>query len=81
MQGLGAGGLIPLAMDVIGDLVAPRERGKWQGLTGATFGIASVVGPVTGGWIADNASWRWAFFVSLPFGLLALVVVWFGFTA
>jgi EmrB/QacA subfamily drug resistance transporter len=80
IQGLGAGGLIPLAMAVIGDLIAPRERGKWQGLTGAVFGIASVVGPATGGWISDNASWRWAFFVSLPFGALALAVVWRGFT-
>jgi EmrB/QacA subfamily drug resistance transporter len=80
IQGLGAGGLIPLAMAVIGDLIAPRERGKWQGLTGAVFGVASVVGPATGGWISDNASWRWAFFVSLPFGLLALVVVQRGFT-
>jgi EmrB/QacA subfamily drug resistance transporter len=79
IQGLGAGGLIPLAMAVIGDLIAPRERGKWQGLTGAVFGVASVVGPATGGWIADNTSWRWAFFVSLPFGVLALVVVWLGF--
>ena len=79
IQGLGAGGLIPLAMAVIGDLIAPRERGKWQGLTGAVFGVASVVGPATGGWIADNTSWRWAFFVSLPFGALALVVVWLGF--
>ena len=80
IQGLGAGGLIPLAMAVIGDLIAPRERGKWQGLTGAVFGVASVVGPATGGWISHNASWRWAFFVSLPFGLLALVVVQRGFT-
>jgi EmrB/QacA subfamily drug resistance transporter len=79
VQGLGAGGLIPLAMAVIGDIVPPRRRGKWQALTGVVFGTASVIGPATGGFIADNASWRWAFFVSLPLGLLALVVVWFTF--
>ena len=79
IQGIGAGGLVPLAMAVIGDLVAPRERGKWQSVTGAVFGVASVVGPATGGWISDNTSWRWAFFVSLPFGLIALAVVWLGF--
>jgi EmrB/QacA subfamily drug resistance transporter len=79
VQGLGAGGLVPLSMAVIGDLVAPRERGKWQGVTGAVIGVASIIGPATGGWISDNASWRWAFFVSLPFGLLALAVVFVGF--
>jgi EmrB/QacA subfamily drug resistance transporter len=75
IQGLGAGGLIPLAMAVIGDLVPPAERGRWQGLTGAVFGLASVLGPVTGGWISDNADWRWVFLVSLPVGLVALAVV------
>jgi MFS family permease len=79
IQGLGAGGLIPLAIAVIGDIIPPRQRGKWQGLTGAVFALASVIGPATGGWIADNASWRWAFFVSLPLAVVALVVVWFGF--
>lgn len=79
IQGVGAGGLIPIVMAVIGDLVAPRERGKWQGLIGAVLGFASVAGPATGGWISDNTSWRWAFFVTLPFGLLALAVVWGGF--
>ncbi len=75
VQGLGAGALIPLAMAVIGDLVPPSERGRWQGLTGAVFGLASVLGPFSGGWIADHADWRWVFFVSLPVGLVALAVV------
>ena len=75
IQGLGAGALIPLAVATIGDLIPPSDRGRWQGLTGAVFGFASVIGPTTGGWIADNADWRWVFFVSLPVGLIALVVV------
>ena len=75
IQGLGAGALIPLAMAVIGDLVPPSDRGRWQGLTGAVFGVASVLGPFSGGWIADHADWRWVFFVSLPVGLVALAVV------
>lgn len=75
VQGLGAGALIPLAMAVIGDLVPASERGRWQGLTGAVFGVASLLGPFTGGWIADHADWRWVFFVSLPVGFVALVVV------
>jgi EmrB/QacA subfamily drug resistance transporter len=75
IQGLGAGALIPLAMAVIGDLVPPSDRGRWQGLTGAVFGLASILGPFTGGWIADHTDWRWVFFVSLPVGLIALAVV------
>jgi EmrB/QacA subfamily drug resistance transporter len=75
IQGLGAGALIPLAMAVIGDLIPPSERGRWQGLTGAVFGVASVLGPTSGGWIADHADWRWVFLVSLPVGVLALGVV------
>jgi EmrB/QacA subfamily drug resistance transporter len=75
VQGIGAGALIPLAIASIGDLVPPADRGRWQGLTGATFGLASVIGPFTGGWIADHTDWRWVFFVSLPVGLVALVVV------
>ena len=81
IQGLGAGGLIPLGIAVIGDMIPPRQRGKWQGLMGVVFGVSSVVGPTTGGWIADNTSWRWAFFVSLPLAALALIVVWVGFDA
>lgn len=79
VQGLGAGGLIPLAIAVIGDIVPPRRRGRWQALTSGVFAVSSVLGPTAGGWIADNASWRWAFFVSLPVAAVALVVVWFGF--
>jgi len=75
VQGLGAGALIPLAVATIGDLIPPSERGRWQGLTGAVFGFASVIGPTTGGWISDHADWRWVFFVSLPVGLIALAVV------
>jgi EmrB/QacA subfamily drug resistance transporter len=75
VQGLGAGALIPLAVATIGDLIPPSERGRWQGLTGAVFGFASIIGPTTGGWISDHADWRWVFFVSLPVGFVALAVV------
>jgi EmrB/QacA subfamily drug resistance transporter len=79
IQGLGAGGLIPLAVAAIGDIIPPRRRGKWQGFLGAVFAMSSVLGPAVGGWLTDNASWRWCFFVNLPLAGLALAVVWFGF--
>jgi EmrB/QacA subfamily drug resistance transporter len=79
IQGLGAGGLIPLAIAAIGDIIPPRRRGKWQGFLGAVFAAASVLGPATGGWLTDNAAWRWCFFVNLPLAAVALTVVWFGF--
>jgi EmrB/QacA subfamily drug resistance transporter len=79
VQGLGAGGLIPLAIAAIGDIIPPRRRGKWQGFTGAVFAASSVLGPAVGGWLTDNGSWRWCFFVNLPLAAVALVVVWFGF--
>jgi EmrB/QacA subfamily drug resistance transporter len=75
VQGLGAGGLFPLSLAVIGAIVPPRERGRWQGLIGAVFAAASIIGPAAGGFIVDNASWRWVFLVNLPIGGLALVVI------
>jgi EmrB/QacA subfamily drug resistance transporter len=77
IQGLGAGALFPISLAVIGDLFTPRERGKYQGLFGAVFGIAFLVGPGLGGTITDNYSWHWVFYVNLPLGLIALgVIAW-----
>jgi len=75
VQGLGAGGLIVLTQAVIGDIVPPRERGRYQGLFGAVFGVASVGGPLLGGVIVQQVSWHWIFYVNLPVGLVALAVV------
>src|SRR3982750_3922609 len=75
VQGLGAGGLIVLTQATVGDIVPPRERGRYQGIFGGVFGLASVAGPLIGGVIVEHASWRWVFYVNLPIGLLALVVL------
>jgi EmrB/QacA subfamily drug resistance transporter len=74
IQGLGGGGLIALAMATIGDVVPPRERGRYQGYFAAVFGTSSVLGPVLGGWFADGPGWQWIFFINIPIGLVALVV-------
>ncbi|MEU6821436.1 MFS transporter [Streptomyces atriruber] len=75
LQGLGGGGLMVLSMAIVGDLVSPRERGKYQGLFGAVFGATSVLGPLLGGLFTEHLSWRWVFYVNLPIGVIALVVI------
>lgn len=74
LQGLGGGGLMVLAQAVIGDLVPPRDRGRYSGFFGATFGASTVLGPLIGGVIVDHLSWRWVFFVNIPLGVVAFVV-------
>ena len=75
LQGLGGGGLMVLAMAVIADVVPPRDRGRYQGVIGAVFGVSSVVGPLLGGFLVDNLNWRWVFYVNLPVGIVALFVI------
>ena len=76
LQGLGAGALFPISLAVIGDLYSPAERGKYQGLFGAVFGLSSIVGPLAGGWLTQHLSWHWIFYINLPVGLIALFVIW-----
>jgi EmrB/QacA subfamily drug resistance transporter len=78
LQGLGAGGLVTLAQTTVGDLIVPRERGKYQGLFGAVFAACSVAGPLLGGIITDTLSWRWIFYVNLPVGAAALTLIAIG---
>ena len=77
IQGLGGGGLFVLALSVVGDVVPPRERGKIQGVFAAVFSTSSVLGPLAGGWLSENANWHWIFFINIPLGLIALA----GFAA
>ncbi|CAM5555431.1 MDR family MFS transporter [Streptomyces pilosus] len=75
LQGLGGGGLIVLSMAIVGDLVPPRERGRYQGLFGAVFGATSVLGPLLGGVLTEHWSWRWVFYINVPVGIVALAVI------
>ncbi|MBL1080968.1 DHA2 family efflux MFS transporter permease subunit [Streptomyces actinomycinicus] len=75
LQGLGGGGLMVLSMAIVGDLVPPRDRGRYQGLFGAVFGATSVLGPLLGGVLTEQLSWRWVFYVNLPVGVVALAVI------
>jgi EmrB/QacA subfamily drug resistance transporter len=77
LQGVGGGMLASLVFTLIGDIFTPAERAKWQGLFSGVFGLASVVGPTAGGWITDNTTWRWVFYVNVPFGILALFLLFF----
>jgi EmrB/QacA subfamily drug resistance transporter len=79
LQGLGGGGLIVTTMAVVGDIVPPRERGRYQGIFGGVFGLATVLGPLIGGFFVEKLSWRWIFYVNLPLGLVALAVIGVAF--
>jgi EmrB/QacA subfamily drug resistance transporter len=74
LQGIGGGGLLSLAFAIIGDVIPPRERGRYQGYFGAVFGVSSVVGPLAGGFAVDHLTWRYIFYVNLPLGIAALIV-------
>jgi len=78
VQGLGAGGIMVLSQAVVGDVIAPRERGRYQGYMGTVFGVSSVAGPLIGGFFTDHLTWRWVFFVNIPVGIMAMIVTQFA---
>jgi EmrB/QacA subfamily drug resistance transporter len=81
LQGLGGGGLIVVAMAAIGDIISPRERGRYQGIFTGVFGLSTVLGPLIGGFFVEHLSWRWIFYVNLPLGLIAIVIIGWAFAA
>ncbi|PCH57189.1 MAG: MFS transporter, partial [Burkholderiaceae bacterium] len=78
LQGLGGGGLMSLAQAAIADVVAPRERGRYQGYLATVWAISSIAGPLVGGWVSDHMSWRWLFWINVPLGLLAMTMCYRG---
>src|SRR5207244_7922824 len=81
LQGFGAGGLMVTTLAVVGDIIPPRERGRYQGYFGGVFGVSTVVGPLLGGFFVDNLSWRWIFYINVPIGIVALGVIAASFRA
>lgn len=75
LQGIGGGGLLAIAFSIIGDIIPPRERGRYQGYFGAVWGSAAVAGPLLGGWFTDGPGWRWIFYINIPIGIAALVII------
>ena len=75
LQGLGAGALVPLALTIVGEIYTLRERARMQGLFSGVWGLASVIGPLVGGYITDSFSWRWVFYVNVPFGIAAAAII------
>lgn len=75
LQGIGGGIMMPMAMIIIGDVFTGEQRAKWQGVFGAVFALSSIIGPQIGGWIVDSLNWRWVFYINLPVGILATVLI------
>ena len=78
LQGVGGGGLMSLAQAAIADVVAPRQRGRYQGYLATVWAVSSIAGPLVGGWVSDHMSWRWLFWINVPLGLLAMAMCYRG---